>query len=256
VAAVGGAWKWQREKLHDGVQELTPRRYEDERGFFTETYDAATFAAKGIDTTFVQDKHSYSTKAGTLRELHYRLRPRAGKARPGRAGGRVFDVAVELRRGSPTFAKWVGIELSAEKSNQILVPAGVAHRFVTREPDTEILYKMSDFYSPDHDRAVRFDDPEIAIDWSANIDRVVISAKDRNAPLLANATVFEGTGDGDGGTRILVTGGAGFIGSAVHSALLYRIRRRPQSRPESLPVTKTAPGIGGGQPLPPQGRRG
>ncbi|CAN7617004.1 dTDP-4-dehydrorhamnose 3,5-epimerase [Pararhizobium sp. LjRoot238] len=177
----------------DGVLELTPRRYEDERGFFTETYNAACFAAKGIDTTFVQDNHSYSAKAGTLRGLHYQLPPRAQAKLVRVVRGGVFDVVIDLRRGSPTFAKWVGIELSAEKGNQILVPVGFAHGFVTLEPDTEVLYKVSDFYSPDHDRAVRFDDPEIAIDWSANIDRLVISAKDRNAPLLANATVFEGT---------------------------------------------------------------
>jgi dTDP-4-dehydrorhamnose 3,5-epimerase len=177
----------------DGVLELTPHRYEDERGFFTETYNAATFAAKGIDTTFVQDNHSYSAKAGTLRGLHYQLPPRAQAKLVRVVRGRVFDIAVDLRHGSPTFAKWIGIELSAEKGNQILVPVGFAHGFVTLEPDSEVFYKVSDVYSPDHDRAVRFDDPEIAIDWPVNIDRLVISAKDRNAPLLANANVFERT---------------------------------------------------------------
>lgn len=174
----------------DGVLELTPRRYEDERGFFTETYNAATFAAKGIDTTFVQDNHSYSAKTGTLRGLHYQLAPRAQAKLVRVVRGRVFDVAVDLRRGSPTFAKWVGIELSAEKGNQILVPAGFAHGFVTLEPDTEILYKVSDFYSPDHDRAIRFDDPEIGIDWPVDARDLLLSAKDRGAPLLAEATVF------------------------------------------------------------------
>ncbi len=174
----------------DGVLELTLRRYEDERGFFTETYNAATFAAKGIDTTFVQDNHSYSAKAGTLRGLHYQLPPRAQAKLVRVVRGRVFDVAVDLRRGSPTFAKWGGIELSAEKGNQILVPAGFAHGFVTLEPDTEVLYKVSDFYSPDHDRAIRFDDPEIGIDWPVDACDLLLSAKDRGAPLLVEATVF------------------------------------------------------------------
>ncbi|MCV9961821.1 dTDP-4-dehydrorhamnose 3,5-epimerase [Pararhizobium sp. BT-229] len=174
----------------DGVLELTPRRYEDERGFFTETYNAATFAAKGIDTIFVQDNHSYSAKAGTLRGLHYQLPPRAQAKLVRVVRGRVFDVAVDLRRGSPTFAKWAGIELSAEKGNQILVPAGFAHGFVTLEPDTEVLYKVSDFYSPDHDRAIRFDDPEMGIDWPVAARDLLLSEKDRGAPLLAEATVF------------------------------------------------------------------
>lgn len=174
----------------DGVLELTPRRYDDERGFFTETYNAATFAAKGIDTTFVQDNHSYSAKAGTLRGLHYQLQPRAQAKLVRVVRGRVFDVVVDLRRGSPTFAKWLGIELSAEKGNQILVPAGFAHGFVTLEPDTEVLYKVSDFYSPDHDRAIRFDDPAIGINWPVNSLDLLLSEKDRRAPLLAEATVF------------------------------------------------------------------
>jgi dTDP-4-dehydrorhamnose 3,5-epimerase len=174
----------------DGVLELTPRRYEDERGFFTETYNAATFAAKGLDMTFVQDNHSYSAKAGTLRGLHYQLPPRAQAKLVRVVRGRVFDVAVDLRQGSQTFAKWVGIELSAEKGNQILVPAGFAHGFVTLEPDTEVLYKVSDFYSPDHDRAIRFDDPEIGIDWPVDARDLLLSEKDRGAPLLVEATVF------------------------------------------------------------------
>lgn len=174
----------------DGVLELTPRRYEDERGFFTETYSAAAFAAKDIETTFVQDNHSYSAKAGTLRGLHYQLPPRAQAKLVRVVRGRVFDVAVDLRRGSPTFAKWLGIELSAEKGNQILVPAGFAHGFVTLQPDTEVLYKVSDFYSPEHDRAIRFDDPAIGIDWPVDAHDLLLSEKDRRAPLLAGATVF------------------------------------------------------------------
>lgn len=175
----------------DGVLELTPRSFEDERGFFSETYNAATFAARGIDTVFVQDNHSYSAQAGTLRGLHYQLPPRAQVKLVRAVRGRIFDVVVDIRRSSPTFAKWVGIELSAAAGNQILVPLGFAHGFLTLEPDTEVLYKVSEFYSLDHDRALRFDDPEIGIDWPVGSGRLRMSAKDRNAPLLATATVFE-----------------------------------------------------------------
>ncbi|QRM53289.1 dTDP-4-dehydrorhamnose 3,5-epimerase [Sinorhizobium sp. BG8] len=174
----------------DGVFELTPRRFQDDRGFFVETYNAARFAADGIDTTFVQDNHSYSAEAGTLRGLHYQLPPRAQVKLVRVVRGRVFDVVVDIRRGSPTFAKWLGIELSAATGNQILVPAGFAHGFLTLEPDTEVLYKVSDFYSPDHDRALRFDDPEIGIDWPVAAGSLRMSAKDREAPHLADAAVF------------------------------------------------------------------
>ena len=103
----------------------------------------------------------------------------------------MFDVVVDIRRGSPTFAKWLGVELSAAAGNQILVPAGFAHGFLTLEADTEVLYKVSDFYAPDHDRALRFDDPEIGIDWPDGFDRLRMSVKDQNARYLASAKVFE-----------------------------------------------------------------
>ncbi|CCM78770.1 dTDP-4-dehydrorhamnose 3,5-epimerase [Rhizobium mesoamericanum] len=176
----------------DGVFELTPRKFDDDRGFFSETYNAAFLAANGIKTTFVQDNHSYSADVGTLRGLHYQLPPRAQVKLVRVVRGRVFDVVVDLREQSPTFAKWLGIELSAATGNQILVPVGFAHGFLTLEPDTEVLYKVGDFYSPDHERAVRFDDPEIAIDWPADVGRLRISTKDQRAPLLANAAVFVG----------------------------------------------------------------
>lgn len=174
----------------DGVLEVTPRRFQDDRGFFVETYNAATFAAGGIGITFVQDNHSYSAEAGTLRGLHYQLPPRAQAKLVRVVRGRIFDVVVDIRRGSPTFARWLGIELSAATGNQILVPAGFAHGFLTLEPDTEVIYKVSDVYSPEHDRALRFDDPDIAIDWPTDASRLRMSAKDKNAPLLADATVF------------------------------------------------------------------
>lgn len=176
----------------DGVLELTPRRLHDERGFFVETYNAAALAAKGIDIVFVQDNHSCSARAGTLRGLHYQLPPRAQAKLVRAVRGSVFDVVVDLRQNSPTFAKWCGIELSAAKGNQVLVPVGFAHGFVTLEPDTDILYKVSDFYAPDHDRAIRFDDPDIGIEWPVDAGGLQLSAKDRDAPFLADAAVFKG----------------------------------------------------------------
>ncbi|HXV30895.1 MAG TPA: dTDP-4-dehydrorhamnose 3,5-epimerase [Sinorhizobium sp.] len=173
----------------DGVLEIVPRRFRDERGFFSEIYSAEAFSAQGIDLTFVQDNHSYSAAAGTLRGLHYQLPPRAQAKLVRVVRGRAFDVAVDIRKGSPTFARWVGIELSAERWNQILVPAGFAHGFVTLEPETEVVYKVSEHYSAEHDRAIRFDDPHIGITWPVEPDR--LSAKDRNAPLLADASLFE-----------------------------------------------------------------
>lgn len=178
----------------DGVLEIVPRKFADERGFFSETYNAETFSAHGIDLAFVQDNHSYSASRGTLRGLHYQLPPRAQAKLVRVVRGRVFDVAVDIRKGSPTFLRWVGLELSAEKWNQIFVPAGFAHGFVTLEPETEVLYKVSECYSPVHDRAIRFDDPQIGIRWPVEPGELRLSAKDRSAPALADATLFEFVG--------------------------------------------------------------
>jgi dTDP-4-dehydrorhamnose 3,5-epimerase len=175
----------------DGVVEILPRKFGDERGFFSETYNAQDLAACGIDLTFVQDNHSFSAAAGVLRGLHYQLAPKAQDKLVRVVQGRIFDVAVDIRKGSPTFAKWVGLELSAEKWNQILVPAGFAHGFVTLEPDTEVVYKVTDYYSPTHDRSISFDDPGIGIEWPVGKGQLQLSEKDRAAPLLADADIFE-----------------------------------------------------------------
>lgn len=175
----------------DGVMEITPEKFGDDRGYFSETYKAEALAAHGIDLTFLQDNHSYSAAAGVLRGLHYQLPPRAQAKLVRVIRGRIFDVAVDIRRGSPDFGKWVGLEVSAEKWNQILVPAGFAHGFVTLEPDTEVIYKVTDIYSPRHDRSIRFDDPAIGIAWPVDPGRVQLAAKDRDAPLLGDAAVFE-----------------------------------------------------------------
>jgi dTDP-4-dehydrorhamnose 3,5-epimerase len=172
------------------VLEVTPPRFGDARGFFCETYNAERFAEAGIDLVFVQDNHSYSAAAGVLRGLHYQLPPRAQDKLVRVVRGAILDVAVDIRRGSPTFGKWVALEITAEKGNQILVPKGFAHGFVTLVDHTEVIYKVTDFYSPDHDRSIRFDDPAIGIDWPL-ASTLVLSQKDRAAPALDDAEIFE-----------------------------------------------------------------
>lgn len=174
----------------DGVMEITPPRYDDERGFFCETYNANVFAAQGINLIFVQDNHSLSVSAGVMRGLHYQLPPRAQDKLLRVVRGRVFDVAVDIRRSSPDFGKWVGVELSAEVGNQILIPKGFAHGFVTLEPNTEVIYKVTDNYAPEQDRSIRFDDPAIGIIWPEIREDVQVSEKDATAPKLAAAEVF------------------------------------------------------------------
>ena len=168
-----------------GVLLLEPRRFGDERGFFSESWNRKTFLDHGIDMDFVQDNHSLSATVGTVRGLHFQSPPHA-QAKLVRCGrGRLFDVAVDIRKGSPTFGQWVGYELSFENGLQLLIPAGFLHGFITREPDTEIIYKCSDYYAPDCDGAVRFDDPDLGIDWGLGGDPV-LSEKDTNAPLMAD----------------------------------------------------------------------
>ncbi|ESY94425.1 dTDP-4-dehydrorhamnose 3,5-epimerase [Mesorhizobium sp. LNHC229A00] len=174
----------------DGVLEIVPKRHGDARGFFMETYNAERFSRAGIDLVFVQDNHSYSAAAGVLRGLHYQLAPRAQDKLLRVIRGSILDVAVDIRRTSKTFGKWAALEVSAQKGNQILVPNGFAHAFVTLVPDTEVLYKVTDTYSPEHDRSIRFDDPAIGIEWPSLAGGFQLSDKDLKAPLLAVAEVF------------------------------------------------------------------
>ncbi|TPK07397.1 dTDP-4-dehydrorhamnose 3,5-epimerase [Mesorhizobium sp. B2-5-7] len=174
----------------DGVLEIVPKRHGDARGFFMETYNAKRFSQTGIDLVFVQDNHSYSAAAGVLRGLHYQLAPRAQDKLLRVIRGSILDVAVDIRRPSKTFGKWVALEVSAQKGNQILVPKGFAHGFVTLVPDTEVLYKVTDTYSPEHDRSIRFDDPAIGIEWPSLAGGFQLSDKDLKAPLLDVAEVF------------------------------------------------------------------
>ena len=138
-----------------GVKILTPRRFGDHRGFFCESWNRQTMAAHGLTYEFVQDNHSFSTQVGTLRGLHFQAPPHAQDKLVRCGRGRLFDVAVDIRRGSPTYGQWVGVELSFENGKQLLVPAGFLHGFVTREPETEIIYKCTDVYAPDTEGAVR-----------------------------------------------------------------------------------------------------
>jgi dTDP-4-dehydrorhamnose 3,5-epimerase len=162
---------------------LQPNRFGDDRGFFSESWNRKTFANHGIDLDFVQDNHSLSQAVGTVRGLHFQSPPHA-QAKLVRCGkGALFDVAVDIRKGSPTYGQWVGQELSFENGLQLLIPAGFLHGFITRLPDTEIIYKCSDYYSPECDGAVRFDDPDIAIDWQLT-GAPTLSGKDAAAPYL------------------------------------------------------------------------
>jgi dTDP-4-dehydrorhamnose 3,5-epimerase len=173
------------------VLEITTRRFGDDRGFFSETYNAERFAEAGIDLVFVQDNHSYSAAAGVLRGLHYQLAPRAQDKLVRVVRGAILDVAVDIRRASPTFGQWVAREVSTEKGNQILVPKGFAHGFVTLVDHTEVIYKVTDFYSPDHDRSIRYDDADIGIVWPHVAAPFTLSQKDQAASALRDAEIFE-----------------------------------------------------------------
>jgi dTDP-4-dehydrorhamnose 3,5-epimerase len=163
-----------------GLLVLTPPRFGDERGFFSETYNSAKLAEQGITTTFVQDNHSLSAQINTVRGLHFQAPPRA-QAKLVRCGrGSLWDVAVDIRRGSPTYGQHFGIELTFENAKQLLVPAGFAHGFVTREEGTEIIYKCSDTYAPETEGALLWNDPDVGIDWQLTGDPI-LSDKDAKA---------------------------------------------------------------------------
>lgn len=168
-----------------GVVVITPARHGDERGFFSESYNARALTAEGIDVVFVQDNHSLSEKVGTIRGLHFQAPPYAQDKLVRCGKGALFDVAVDIRSGSPTYGQWFGTELSFENGRQLLVPAGFAHGFVTLKPETEIIYKCSDYYNRDSEGALRWDDPQIGIDWGGVSDPI-LSEKDAVAPLLAD----------------------------------------------------------------------
>lgn len=164
------------------VKVLTARKHGDARGFFSETYSKPTFARLGIDLEFVQDNQSLSADRFTVRGLHYQTPPFAQDKLVRVLRGSIYDVAVDIRRGSPTYGRWVGATISAELWNQILVPVGFAHGFCTLEPDTEVVYKVSAPYAPDCDRGLRWNDPAFGIDWPAGDAEALLSDKDGRAP--------------------------------------------------------------------------
>ena len=167
------------------VMLLSPGKHGDRRGFFSETYNRKALAVIGIDIDFVQDNHSYSADKGTVRGLHFQTPPFAQDKLVRVARGSVFDIAVDLRQGSPTYGRHVGAVLSAEAWNQVLVPIGFAHGFMTLEPDTEVIYKVSNYYAPDHDKGLLWNDPALGINWPIADDEAVLSQKDRKQPRLA-----------------------------------------------------------------------
>lgn len=169
------------------IKVITPKRFGDHRGFFSETYNRRLFAeSTGFDLEFIQDNHSLSAEVGTLRGLHFQAPPHAQDKLVRVARGAVFDVAVDIRTGSPTFGRWVGATLSAENGAQILIPKGFAHAFVTLEPDTEVLYKVTDYYAPESDGGIIWNDPDIAVDWPLDGGAPVLSDKDGRLPRLAD----------------------------------------------------------------------
>jgi dTDP-4-dehydrorhamnose 3,5-epimerase len=172
------------------VKIITTKRLQDHRGFFSEIYNHKTFAEAGVAVNFVQDNHSYSAQPGTLRGLHFQSPPRSQHKLVRALRGRVLDVAVDIRRHSPTFGKHVRVELSAENWRQLLVPIGFAHGYITLEPHCEVVYKVSDFYSKEHDLGLAFDDPSLGINWSIPTNGILVSDKDRHQPRLADLPAY------------------------------------------------------------------
>ena len=168
------------------VFEIVPRLHEDKRGYFRETYNRELFKKLGITDEFVQDNHSYSRNRGTLRGLHFQLEPMAQAKLVRVIRGAVFDVAVDIQTGSPNYGKWVGVTLTREMGNQLYVPAGFAHGFLTLEDDTEVSYKVSAHYSAEHDRTIRYDDPAIGIEWPDLGAEFILSTKDSGACSLCD----------------------------------------------------------------------
>ena len=172
------------------VRILKPRRFGDNRGMFSETYNAKAFAAAGIDVAFVQDNQSLSRPQGTVRGLHFQAEPFAQDKLVRVIRGSILDVAVDLRRASPTYGHSVAVVISTEEWNQLFIPKGFAHGFCTLEPDTEVLYKVTNFYSAEHDRGLLWNDPDLGIDWPVSAEGAVLSDKDKTHPRLKDLPAY------------------------------------------------------------------
>ncbi|MEO1941440.1 MAG: dTDP-4-dehydrorhamnose 3,5-epimerase [Campylobacterales bacterium] len=171
----------------EGVYILEPTVFKDHRGYFLESYSKRDYGELGLELEFVQDNHSFSREAGVLRGLHYQKEPMAQTKVVRVVSGAILDVVVDIRKGSPTFGKWISAILTGDNFRQIVVPKGFAHGILTLVPNTHLLYKVDQFYSPKHDRAIRWNDPELGIEW--NWENPILSEKDRNAPLLKEADI-------------------------------------------------------------------
>lgn len=169
------------------VKIIRPRKHVDSRGFLSETYNKQALAEAGIADEFVQDNHVFSQAVGVIRGLHYQAHPDAQAKLVRVVRGRIFDVVVDIRQRSPTFGKWVSAEISAAAWNQIYVPVGFAHGLCTLEPYAEVIYKVTNFYSAEHDSGIRWDDPDLGIPWPVAADNAVVSDKDRKHPFLKDA---------------------------------------------------------------------
>ncbi|MBY6242456.1 dTDP-4-dehydrorhamnose 3,5-epimerase [Methylosinus sp. Sm6] len=168
----------------EGVKIVTPKKFGDERGFFSETHNQSKWDAHGLHYRFVQDNHSLSREVGVIRGLHFQTAPFAQAKLVRVVRGRILDVAVDIRRSSPTFGRHVAVELSAENWRQLIVPIDFAHAFCTVEPDTEVVYKVTNFYSAANDRGLAFDDPDLGVEWPVTPERAILSDKDRRWPRL------------------------------------------------------------------------
>lgn len=171
-----------------GVLRVTPRRFSDDRGWFSETYNARTLKSHGLDVTFVQDNQSFSAKPGTIRGFHLQKPPHAQAKLVRCIRGRIVDIAVDVRPGSPTHGKWVAEELSPENGIQLFIPVGFLHAFITLTADTEVAYKVSDFYAPECEAGIRWDDPTIGFPWRLPPDGPFLSAKDAGHPFLSDVS--------------------------------------------------------------------
>lgn len=165
-----------------GLLLLEPRYFHDERGYFVETYNARSARAAGIDAEFVQDNQALSIRRGTVRALHFQVPPRAQAKLVRVLRGSIYDVAVDLRAGSPTYGRWVGVVLTARSGLQVFIPRGFAHGYCTLEDGTELAYKVDDYYAPECERGLAWDDPALAIDWPVKAAEAVLSDKDRCLP--------------------------------------------------------------------------
>lgn len=170
-----------------GLIIVEPDVHGDIRGFFMESYSRAKFIELGIKHEFIQDNHSLSVETGVVRGLHYQLNPKAQTKLVRVASGAIYDVAVDIRKDSPTFGQWVGVIISEANKRQLLVPQGFAHGFCTIVPNTQVLYKVDEYYSPEHDRGILWSDPAIGIDWPTS--KPILSDKDQKHPLLKDAEI-------------------------------------------------------------------